>query len=62
MNTSYLVLFSVNLDQITPLNLPSLISFNIIWIKDQRLLGTVFIDLRKVFDSVDHNLLINKLE
>ena len=65
VNTSYLVLFSVNLDQITPLNLlplPSLILFNIVWIKDQRLLDTVFIDLRRVFDSVDHNLLINKLE
>ena len=36
MNTSYLVLFNVDLDQITPLNLlplPSLISFDVVWIK-----------------------------
>ena len=36
MNTSYLVLSSVDLDQITPLNLlllPFLISFGVIWIK-----------------------------
>ena len=36
MNTSYLVLSSVDLDQITPLNwlpLPFLISFGVVWIK-----------------------------
>ena len=36
MNTSYLVLSSVDLDQITPLSLlplPFLISFGVIWIK-----------------------------
>ena len=65
MNTSsqYLVLFNVDFDQITPLNLlplPSLISFDVVWIKVYLLAGAVFIDLRKAFDSVD--LLINKLE
>ena len=29
---------------------------------DQGLLLTLFIVLRKAFDSVDHNLLVNKLE
>jgi len=60
---SYLVLFSVNLDQITPLNLlplPSLISFDVVWIKVYLL--ALFIVLCKAFDSVDHNLLISKLE
>ena len=36
MNTSYLVLSSADLDQITPLNwltLPFLISFGVVWIK-----------------------------
>ena len=36
MNTSYLVLSSVDLDQITPMNLlllPFLISFGVIWIR-----------------------------
>ena len=36
MNTGYLVLSSVDLDQITPLNLlplPFLISFGVVWIK-----------------------------
>ena len=36
MNTSYLVLSCVDLDQITPLNwwpLPLLISFGVVWIK-----------------------------
>ena len=63
MNTSYLVLFNVDFDQITPLNLlplPSLISFDVVWIKVYLLAGAVFIDLRNAFDSVD--LLINKLE
>lgn len=35
------------------------------WIEgldNNKLIGTLFIDLRKAFDLVDHNILIHKLE
>ena len=64
MNTSYLVLFSVDFDQITPLNFAAVAFSDYVrrGMEQGLLTGTVFIDLRKAFDSVDRDLLISKLQ
>lgn len=64
MNTSYLVLLSMDLEQIT------LTEFAVVAFSDfvrhgldQGLLtGVMFLDLHKAFDYVDHDLWINRLE